>query len=152
MPALNREYGSPQFLKDESVKIATYLVNKRLGKKQKSYRIGDKLYELCSEMENERESFFSNVCTRLNLNRENLSESSTAVMDNVFTDGCNFGRIVALFTFCLTLSMYCAENDELVDQIDTVIDNTAITLVNQREWFENEGSWVNNFCFNLIYI
>lgn len=123
-----------------SKNLAIYVINKELGRSQRKDRVGEKLYEQCKEMRSKHASVFNGICSRLNLNRDNIDECSQAVMGEVLTDGCNFGRIVSLYTFSLTLSEYCCNNN-FPDQIEIVATNTAVAVCNHLDWFEREGSW-----------
>lgn len=147
MPSAEQELhvldSRPSELYTRSKHLAKYVVNKALGRRQKCDKIGEKLYELCIEMKNDRASFFDNICVRLNLNRDNIEELAKSVMIDVFVDGCNFGRIVALFTFCLKLCQFCDKTEGLQDQIDMIIEITTSVICKQRNWFEREGSWVS---------
>lgn len=123
-----------------SKNLAVYIVNKELGIKQRKDRTGEKLHELCKEMRYKHEPVFDGICNRLNLNRENMDESSQAVMVEVFSDGCNFGRVVSLYTFCLTLCEFSYQND-LSDQMEIICKNTSLAVYSHMDWFENQGSW-----------
>ena len=126
----------------QTEKMATYIVNKMLGKRQKWNKNGEKIYELCMEMKSERELFFDGLCDKLELNKDNVDDTSKNVMMQVFMDGCNFGRLIALYTFCITLCEFCSKND-MESSIDIIIKNTSLTMYTQKEWFEKQGSWVS---------
>ena len=53
------------------------------------------------------------MINRLNLESNTVYPSFVAVCKEIFKDGINWGRIVALFAFGGRLAVYCAEHGEV---------------------------------------
>ena len=130
----------------DSYELAEYIFRKSYGKSQRYNKIGEKLYKLCSEMRIKYELVFSNLGTRLNLTRDTLYEQSRDVMKEAFSDQeCNFGRIVAIYAFCLAISEYCNTQSSLKEHVDYVFQATAEVMYSNQEWFQRNDSWVGDF-------
>lgn len=124
-----------------SKEIASYVVKKQLGQKQKWNNIGEKMYELCTKMRLKHEPFFNGVSTRLGITRNTILETCKSVQTEILNEGCSFGRIVSLYTFCMVLCEHCNENEYLSDRIDEVINITVEVLLEHQPWFQKNGNW-----------
>ena len=130
----------------DSCEMAEYIFRKSCGTSQRYNKIGEKLYKLCSEMRIKYELVFSNLGTRLNLTRDTLYGQSRDVMKEAFSDGeCNFGRIVSIYAFCLTICEYCNDHQTLREHVDHVFQATAEVMYSNQEWFQRNDSWVSDF-------
>ncbi|XP_068171537.1 bcl-2-like protein 1 [Antennarius striatus] len=84
---------------------------------------------------------FSNLSSQLNITPETAYNSFKSVMDEVFQDGVNWGRIVGLFAFGGVLCVDCVEKDtsELVpriaDWMTTYLDEHI------SPWIQSQGGW-----------
>ena len=133
----------------KSAEVATYIVKKHLGQKQTWNKTGEKMYELCVNMKLKHEPFFNSIGTRLDISRNTVKASTKSVLREVLLNGCNFGRIVSMYTFCMVICDYCYQNDELSDKLETVIYSTAEIMYEMREWFEQNNSWVSYYRSSL---
>ena len=130
----------------DSYELAEYIFRKSCGKSQQHNKIGEKLYKQSAEMRIKYELVFSNLGQRLNLTRDTLYEQSRDVMKEAFSDReCNFGRIVAIYTFCLAICEYCNNNPTLRGYEYYVFQATAEVMHSNQEWFQRNDSWVGDF-------
>lgn len=124
-----------------SKEIANYVVKKQLGQKQKWNKIGERMFELCVDMKLKHEPFFDSIGTRLNLNRDTIDECSKSLMGEILIGGCNYGRMVSLFTLCMVLAEHCSSSEELNDKVEAIINNTAEIHCEHSQWFETNHGW-----------
>lgn len=125
----------------QTKEISVYVVKKQLGQKQKWNKIGEKMFELCTEMKLKHEPFFGSLFSRLEITRDNLEDTTRSLMSEVVEDGCNFGRIVSIFTLCMVLGENCYQDDGLHDKVDSITTITAEIVLEHREWFEANQGW-----------
>ncbi|XP_039971892.1 bcl-2-like protein 1 [Xiphias gladius] len=91
---------------------------------------------------------FSDLSSQLDITPETAYHSFKSVMDEVFKDGVNWGRIVGLFAFGGVLCVECVEKNmsELVSRIAdwmTMYLDEHISL-----WIQSQGGWD---CFAEIF-
>ncbi|XP_020489507.1 bcl-2-like protein 1 [Labrus bergylta] len=91
---------------------------------------------------------FSDLSSQLDITPNTAYHSFKSVMDEVFKDGVNWGRIVGLFAFGGVLCVECVQKDmgELVSRIagwmTTYLDEHI------SAWIESQGGWD---CFVEIF-
>lgn len=86
---------------------------------------------------------FSDLSSQLVITPDTAYQSFKNVMDEVFKDGVNWGRIVGLFAFGGVLCVECVEKDasELVCRI---ADWMTIYLDEHiNPWIQSQGGWVS---------
>lgn len=86
---------------------------------------------------------FSNLSSQLDITPDTAYQSFKDVMDEVFKDGVNWGRIVGLFAFGGVLCVECAEKDasELVCRIADWMTTYLDEHINP--WIQSQGGWVS---------
>ncbi|XP_069014698.1 bcl-2-like protein 1 [Embiotoca jacksoni] len=91
---------------------------------------------------------FSDLSMQLDITPDTAYRSFKSVMDEVFKDGVNWGRIVGLFAFGGVLCVECVEKDmsELVSRIADWM--TTYLDENISPWVESQGGWA---CFAEIF-
>lgn len=91
---------------------------------------------------------FSDLSLQLNVTASMTYHSFKSVMDEVFKDGVNWGRVVGLFAFGGTLCAQCVERnaDELVPCVADWM--TAYLDENIGAWIQSQGGWES---FSEIY-
>ncbi|XP_029948628.1 bcl-2-like protein 1 [Salarias fasciatus] len=84
---------------------------------------------------------FSDLSSQLDITPDTAYHSFKSVMDEVFKDGVNWGRIVGLFAFGGVLCVECVEKDmsELVSRIADWM--TMYLDENINFWIESQGGW-----------
>lgn len=86
---------------------------------------------------------FSDLSSQLDITPETAYQSFKNVMDEVFKDGVNWGRVVGLFAFGGVLCVECVEKDarQLVYRI---ADWMTIYLDEHiNPWIQSQGGWVS---------
>ncbi|CAN9512481.1 unnamed protein product [Ophioblennius macclurei] len=84
---------------------------------------------------------FSDLSSHLDITPDTAYHSFKSVMDELFKDGINWGRIVGLFAFGGVLCVECVEKDmsELVSRIADWM--TMYLDENISPWIESQGGW-----------
>ncbi|KAI3370414.1 hypothetical protein L3Q82_025180 [Scortum barcoo] len=84
---------------------------------------------------------FSDLSSQLDITPDTAYHSFKSVMDEVFKDGVNWGRIVGLFAFGGVLCVECVEKDmsELVSRIADWM--TTYLDENISPWIQSQGGW-----------
>lgn len=91
---------------------------------------------------------FSNLSSQLDITPDTAYHSFKSVMDEVFKDGVNWGRIVGLFVFGGVLCVECVEKD-MSNLVPRIADWMTIYLdENIASWIQSQGGWV---CFAQIF-
>lgn len=86
---------------------------------------------------------FSGLSSQLDITPETAYQSFKSVMDEVFKDGVNWGRVVGLFAFGGVLSVECAQKDmsylvpRVADWMTTYLDEHI------SPWIASAGGWVS---------
>lgn len=86
---------------------------------------------------------FSDLHNQLHITPATAYQSFENVMDEVFRDGVNWGRIVGLFAFGGALCVECVEK-EMSPLVGRIIEWMTLYLDNQiQPWIESQGGWVS---------
>ena len=144
MPAIENDLIKDGEFYQKSRKLAIYVILKHQSQTQPKDSMGDKLYELCLDVKYKHDLFFENVGNELGLNEQNFEQLSQAVMSEVLSGNCNFGRVVSIYAFSLALSDYCVRNS-FGNRTESIAKTVALTIQAHIEWFNKNGSWVRNF-------
>lgn len=101
------------------------------------------LQESADEFEQLFTQAFSDISSQLEITSDTAYDSFKRVMDEVFKDGVNWGRVVGLFAFGGVLCVECAEKDlgELVPQIADWM--TKYLDEHISPWIQSHGGWVS---------
>lgn len=84
---------------------------------------------------------FSNLSSQLDITPDTAYHSFKSVMDEVFKDGVNWGRIVGLFVFGGVLCVECVEKD-MSNLVPRIADWMTIYLdENIASWIQSQGGW-----------
>ncbi|CAL1608669.1 unnamed protein product [Knipowitschia caucasica] len=84
---------------------------------------------------------FSNLSSQLDITPDTAYNSFKSVMDEVFKDGVNWGRIVGLFVFGGVLCVECVEKN-MSDLVPRIADWMTIYLdENIASWIQSQGGW-----------
>lgn len=91
---------------------------------------------------------FSNLSSQLDITPDTAYHSFKSVMDEVFKDGVNWGRIVGLFVFGGVLCVECVEKD-MSHLVARIADWMTMYLdENIDAWIQSQGGWD---CFAEIF-
>lgn len=84
---------------------------------------------------------FSDLQNQLHITPATAYQSFENVMDEVFRDGVNWGRIVGLFTFGGALCVECVEK-EMSPLVGRIVEWMTVYLDNHiQEWIDSQGGW-----------
>lgn len=130
--------------------IAVYLTRRKYGQATSWNRYGEKMEQLTKNMLVKHEIAFRTMGERLTLTPSSICGSFESVVRQTFLEGCNFGRVVAVYAFFVTVLEYCIQNgmDNKVEELQKI---TAKVVAEQKDWVNKNGGWVrmNQAC--LIY-
>ncbi|KAI8792963.1 heat shock protein 30C [Biomphalaria glabrata] len=96
---------------------------------------------LGDEFEERFSSRFDDLINQLNINDENAYETYTAIVNEIFSDSINWGRIVALFGFSGRFAVRCYELnkthlvDNLLEWLTTYVDTRL------SSWMNTHNNW-----------
>ncbi len=94
------------------------------------------------EFEQRYTEVFQEMCNQLHITPNTAHPTFTAIVNELFSDGIKWGRIVALFSFGGSLAVQCVEKEMplLVDQIVDWVTNYVDTHL--QSWITEHGGWV----------
>ena len=99
------------------------------------------LQTLAEHLSEERREQFEDMCYNLEVNRQNIEDIYRTIMDHLFLDDINWGRIVTFLAFSGVLAVYCAQND-MVDLVEEVIELSEQTVHSRLQgWIRSQGGW-----------
>lgn len=86
---------------------------------------------------------FSDLSSQLDITPDTAYHSFKSVMDEVFKDGVNWGRIVGLFAFGGVLCVECVEKD--MSELVSRIADWMTTYLDEHisPWIQSQGGWVS---------
>lgn len=86
---------------------------------------------------------FSNLHKQLHITPATAYQSFENVMDEVFRDGVNWGRVVGLFAFGGALCVECVEK-EMNPLVGRIVEWMTVYLDNHiQPWIQSQGGWVS---------
>lgn len=86
---------------------------------------------------------FRNLFLKLDLTPDTVYHSFKSVMDEVFRDGVNWGRIVGLFTFGGVLCVECVQRN-MSELVPRIADWMTMYLDEYIDpWIQSQGGWVS---------
>lgn len=111
------------------------------------------LRKLADQIEEQYPSLLSHLCRKLNITRTTAYPTFVEIASEVFVDGINWGRIVALFAFGGKLALYCDQN-QMKDLVSSVTEWVGKYVGGLSEWIESNGGWVSSifFLFKLNFL
>lgn len=100
------------------------------------------LREAGDELERLYQPDFAEMSMQLHLTSITAQRRFTAVVDELFRDGVNWGRIIAFFEFGGTVCVECV-NKEMTSQVDNIAGWMAEYLNGPlQSWIQENGGWV----------
>lgn len=86
---------------------------------------------------------FSDLSSHLDFTPDTAYQRFKSVMDEVFQDGVNWGRIVGMFVFGGVLCVVCIEKN-MSELVSRIADWMTTYLDEQvSPWIESQGGWVS---------
>ncbi|XP_005103752.1 bcl-2-like protein 2 [Aplysia californica] len=96
---------------------------------------------LGDEFEERFRSHFDDMIGQLHVTEDNAHDTFSSIVSETFSDGVNWGRIVALFGFAGRFAVQCFENnlphvvDNIVEWVTAYVDNNLST------WMSSHNNW-----------
>ncbi|KAK3588707.1 hypothetical protein CHS0354_026025 [Potamilus streckersoni] len=93
------------------------------------------------EFESRYREQFDDLVHQLNITPDIAYSTFVSVANELFVDGINWGRVVALFAFGGAIAVQCVEKnlvhlvDSIYEWLATYIDNTI------QHWINSQGGW-----------
>ena len=123
-----------------------------------SYRLGSgggpvtstaaTLRKLADQIEEQYPSLLNHLCHKLSITRTTAYATFVEIASEVFADGVNWGRIVALFAFGGKLAVYCDQH-HMKDLVELVTEWVGKYVGGLSDWIEKHGGWVRTkFIYN----
>ena len=91
---------------------------------------------------------FDDMCQQLHITPNNAQATFVTIINELFSDGIKWGRVVALFAFAGALAVQCVEK-EMPLLVDQVVDWTVAYIDGHlMSWILQNGDWV---CISIIF-
>lgn len=105
--------------------------------------VKEALKDSANEFELRYARAFSDLHNQLHITPATAYQSFENVMDEVFRDGVNWGRIVGLFAFGGALCVECVEK-EMSPLVPRIMEWMTVYLDNHiQPWIQSQGGWVS---------
>uniref|UniRef100_A0AAQ4RRF2 Bcl-2-like protein 1 n=1 Tax=Gasterosteus aculeatus aculeatus TaxID=481459 RepID=A0AAQ4RRF2_GASAC len=103
--------------------------------------VKEALRDSANEFELRYARAFSDLHNQLHITPATAYQSFEDVMDEVFRDGVNWGRIVGLFAFGGALCVECVDK-EMSPLVGRIVEWMTLYLDNHiQPWIQNQGGW-----------
>lgn len=103
------------------------------------------LREAGDELERLYQRDFVEMSRQLGLASAAAKTRFAEVIDELFRDGVNWGRIIAFFEFGGTVCAECASREEMTAQVDHIVEWMTEYLNGPlSSWIEDNGGWVGD--------
>ncbi|XP_017288982.1 bcl-2-like protein 1 [Kryptolebias marmoratus] len=104
-------------------------------------KVKEALRDTANEFELRYARAFSDLHSQLHITPGTVYQSFENVMDEVFRDGVNWGRIVGLFAFGGALCVECVEK-EMSHLVARIVEWMTVYLDNHiQPWIQSQGGW-----------
>lgn len=125
---------------------------RRLSQSDPHAAIHRVLREAGDELERLYQPDFTEMSRQLYLTSTTAQRRFAEVIDELFRDGVNWGRIIAFFEFGGTVCVECASKDEMSSQVDNIAEWMTEYLNGPlNSWIKDNGGWVGLIpCFWAI--
>ncbi|XP_068183117.1 bcl-2-like protein 1 [Antennarius striatus] len=103
--------------------------------------VKEALRDSANEFEFRYSRAFSDLHNQLHITPGTAYQSFEHVMDEVFRDGVNWGRVIGLFVFGGALCVECVEK-EMSSLVGRIIEWMTVYLDNHiQPWIQSQGGW-----------
>ena len=104
------------------------------------------------EFEQRYNEVFQEMSNQIHITPNTAHPTFTAIVNELFSDGIKWGRIVALFSFGGSLAVQCIEK-EMPLLVDQIVDWVTIYIdTNLASWITQHGSWVSTVFQKIKFI
>lgn len=116
---------------------------KRLLRSDPHAAIHRVLREAGDELERLYQPDFTEMSRQLYLTSTTAQRRFAEVIDELFRDGVNWGRIIAFFEFGGTVCVECVAKEEMTPQVDNIAEWMTEYLNGPlSSWIQDNGGWV----------
>lgn len=116
---------------------------KRLPQSDQCAAIHRVLREAGDELERLYQPDFTEMSRQLYLTSTTAQRRFAEVIDELFRDGVNWGRIIAFFEFGGTVCAECVAKEEMTSQVDNIAEwMTEYLNGSLNSWIQDNGGWV----------
>lgn len=103
--------------------------------------VKEALRDSANEFELRYSRAFSDLSSQLHITPATAYQSFESVMDEVFRDGVNWGRVIGLFAFGGALCVECVEK-EMSPLVGRIAEWMTVYLDNHiQPWIQEQGGW-----------
>ncbi|XP_072297627.1 apoptosis regulator Bcl-2 [Eucyclogobius newberryi] len=100
------------------------------------------LREAGDELERLYQPDFTEMSRQLYLTSSTAQRRFAEVIDELFRDGVNWGRVIAFFEFGGTVCVECASKEDMSSQVDNIADWMTEYLNGPLNiWIQDNGGW-----------
>lgn len=119
------------------------LVCKRRSESSPCGAVHRVLREAGDELERLYQPDFTEMSRQLYLTSSTAQSRFADVIDELFRDGVNWGRIIAFFEFGGAVCVECASREEMTRQVDNIAEWMTEYLNGPlNSWIKDNGGWV----------
>lgn len=116
---------------------------KRTPQSEQHATIHRVLREAGDELERLYQPDFTEMSRQLYLTSTTAQRRFAEVIDELFRDGVNWGRIIAFFEFGAAVCAECATKEEMSPQVDNIAEwMTEYLNGSLNSWIQDNGGWV----------
>jgi len=103
--------------------------------------VSHSLRALGEEFEEKYSETFSEMCSQLQFTKDTANETFHGVLNEVFSMGITWSRVIAVFSFSGALALQCVKREmpDVVSEISTWLSNYIDE--NLIRWIEDHGGW-----------
>ncbi|KAG7272956.1 hypothetical protein CRUP_035788, partial [Coryphaenoides rupestris] len=117
-------------------------LSKRLARQRGAASTHRVLREAGDELERLYRADFAEMSRRLYLTSSTAERRFREVIDELFRDGVNWGRIIAFFEFGATVCVECAGKEAMTSQVERVAEWMTEYLNGPlSSWIQDNGGW-----------
>ena len=118
-------------------------LHKRLPQSDPHAAIHRVLREAGDELERLYQPDFTEMSRQLYLTSTTAQRRFAEVIDELFRDGVNWGRIIAFFEFGGTVCVECVSKEDMTPQVDNIAEWMTEYLNGPlNSWIQDNGGWV----------
>uniref|UniRef100_A0A3Q2XFP1 BCL2 apoptosis regulator n=1 Tax=Hippocampus comes TaxID=109280 RepID=A0A3Q2XFP1_HIPCM len=110
------------------------------------------LREAGDELERLYQPDFTEMSRQLYLSSTTAQRRFAEVIDELFRDGVNWGRIIAFFEFGGTVCVECATKEDMTSQVDNIAEWMTEYLNGPLgSWIQDNGGWVSVIRCTVVF-
>lgn len=129
------------------------LVCKRLPETGPCAAVHRVLREAGDELERLYQPDFTEMSRQLYLTSSTAQSRFADVIDELFRDGVNWGRIIAFFEFGGAVCAECASREEMTRQVDNIAEWMTEYLNGPlNSWINDNGGWVGVIHYHVAQL